>query len=75
MVVPHPLPVAGIGVRVEPQQGLLVHDYSDRLAGHSWVSFPPRLVHSSLLLPARTLSSAARKETIVTAQVSEIEAD
>lgn len=57
----HPLPVAGVGVRVEPQQGLLVHDCSDRLAGHSWVSFPPGQVHSSLLLSGRLLSSDGSK--------------
>lgn len=58
----YPLPVAGIGVRVEPQQGLLVHDCSDRLAGHPWVSFPPsRQVHSSLLLSGRFLSSGEKE--------------
>lgn len=58
----YPLPVAGVGVRVEPQQGLLVHDCSDRLAGHSWVSFSPRQVYSSLLLSGKFLSSATRTE-------------
>lgn len=58
----HPLPVAGVGVRVEPQQGLLVHNCSDRLAGHSWVSFPPRRVCSSLLWSSGFLSSGDRKE-------------
>lgn len=58
----YPLPVAGVGVWVEPQQGLLVHDCSDRLAGHSWVSFPPKHVYSSLLLSGRFLSSGTRAQ-------------
>lgn len=58
----YPLPVAGVGVRVEPQQGLLVHDCSDRLAGHSWVSFSPRQVFSSLLVSGKFLSSITRTE-------------
>lgn len=53
----HPLPVAGVGVGVEPEQGLLVHDCSDRLAGHPWVSSPPGGAHSCVVHSRSFLSS------------------
>ena len=55
----HPLPVSGVGVGVEPQQGLLVHDCSDRLAGHGGVNSPPGQVQTS----GRFLSSEQRHES------------
>lgn len=69
----HPLPVAGVGVGVEPEQGLLVHDCSDRLAGHPWVSSPPGGAHSCVVHSHSFLSSGGTGSGTKGGRLSEIE--